>query len=467
MSSTSHLLLVFIAFLFAVQQGAGQVIELELVNDEVDAPTDIVFAPGGTMYVVQKEGTIRTIDANGDLDPTVFLDISDEVTTFGNEQGLLGMTFHPQYPDSNYFYLNYTVSPGITHISRFAVDLQNETAIKSSEKLLLTQEQPYANHNAGDLCFGPDGMLYFALGDGGGFQDPDDIGQSENTFLSKMMRLDVDHGDPYAIPADNPFLDNPNIPDEVWALGLRNPWRISFDRETGDLWIGDVGQGEREEINRQPASSSGGENYGWSCYEGDLAFKTNGCDSEDAYTFPVWDYEHEGSVCSVTGGFVYRGLEVPELVGDYIYADYCSGQVWALSNDSGVWANQELLNTPYDISTFGEDPQGELYLADLGGAIYRIKSTTTTGTRSILPFNHLNASPNPTNDQVILQMDVVHQGEYRFQLISMEGRTVQSWTDRVSGSYSRSVSLDNLSQGIYILRIQWQNLEDSIRIVKD
>lgn len=467
MNSALRLFLMLVALFFTTQQGTGQLIELELVNNEVESPTDIVFTPDGTMYVVQREGTVRTLDSNGDLNSTVFLDLSDEVTTFGTEQGLLGMTFHPDYPDSNYFYVNYTVSPGITHISRFTVDLQNETAIKDSEKLLLTQEQPYANHNAGDLCFGPDGMLYFALGDGGGFEDPDDYGQEKSTFLSKVMRLDVDNGDPYAIPPDNPFLDNPDIADEVWALGLRNPWRISFDRETGDLWIGDVGQGNREEINRQAASSTGGENYGWSCYEGNLAFKTNDCDSEDAYTFPVWDYEHEGDVCSVTGGFVYRGSEIPDLVGAYIFGDFCSGQVWALSEDSGVWASEELLNTSYSISTFGEDPQGELYLADLAGAIYRIKSTITTGTRTILPFNQLNVSPNPTNDQVLLQMDVVHQGEYQFQLISMEGRTVQSWNDRVEGSYSKSISLDSLSQGIYILRIKWQNLEDSIRIVKD
>ena len=270
--------LVFVfAFFFAGLLAAQTKIALNVYAGGFTRPVDIVNAGDSRLFIVEQRGIIKIIDGNGQVLSTPFLDIDARVGSQGNEQGLLGLAFHPDYANNGFFYVNYTNNSGDTRIARFKVSADNpNVADPNSEKLLLPVDQPYSNHNAGDLTFGPDGYLYFGLGDGGSGGDPQNNGQTATAYLGKMLRIDVDNGDPYAIPPTNPFKDTDFYLDEIWATGLRNPWRFSFDRLTGDLWIGDVGQDAWEEIDFQPASSTGGENYGWRCYEGNHVYSMSG-----------------------------------------------------------------------------------------------------------------------------------------------------------------------------------------------
>lgn len=377
-ASTTFKYILLLFFLGFSQANYGQTrIVLEEYASGLSNPVDITHAGDDRLFIVEKGGFIRILQANGSLVATPFLDIDNLVRSNESERGLLGLAFHPNYATNGYFFVNYTNNDGDTQVSRFSVSPDNANlADPSSEKPLLKVEQPYENHNGGDLAFGPDGYLYIGLGDGGLGGDPVNAGQTRTTLLGKMLRIDIDNGDPYAIPATNPFADTDFTLDEVWALGLRNPWRFSFDRLTGDLWIGDVGQGLWEEIDLQLANSPGGENYGWRCYEGNATFNTNGCPGEGDFVFPIHDYTSnftEG--CSVTGGYVYRGTDFPELAGHYVYTDFCSGRIWTLYPDGADgWINTEWLNgTNSQYSSFGEDQNGELYLAAYGnGQIFRV-----------------------------------------------------------------------------------------------
>jgi glucose/arabinose dehydrogenase len=286
----------------------------------------------------------------------------------GSEQGLLGLAFHPRYSENGFFYVNYTDFNGDTHISRFSVSAENpDLADPASEKLLIFVAQLFRNHNGGSVVFGPDGYLYLGLGDGGSGGDPQGNGQSTQTLLGKILRIDVDSGDPYGIPADNPFANGGGLP-EIWAFGLRNPWRFSFDSLTGDAYIADVGQNQWEEIDFLPAGSSSGANFGWDYREGNHRFE--GIYLGDDLIDPVAEYDHAQG-CSVTGGYVYRGVNLPAWQGVYVYGDYCSGRVWALlRNADGAWQNASLFNTGTSISSFGVDEAGEIYLVDHTGDVY-------------------------------------------------------------------------------------------------
>lgn len=342
------------------------------------------------LFAVEQLGRIRVTFPDGDTTTApVFLDISDRVRA-GGERGLLGLAFHPDYDQNGFFYVNYTQERDgklYTRISRFGTAADLNAADPDSEQILLEIEQPYNNHNGGALAFGPDGYLYIALGDGGGVGDPEDNGQNLDTLLGKILRIDVDgtsNGRNYAIPSDNPFVNQPGL-DEIWVYGLRNPWRISFDRETGDLYIGDVGQFMWEEVDFQPADSNGGENYGWRLKEGNHCFDpADNCDP-GGLTDPVHDYNHSVG-CSVTGGYVYRGERPSSLLGTYIYGDYCGGQIWGLKQASdGSWENAvlaQLASPVAGLTTFGEAANGELYLAQLSGQIYRL---VITGRMRFLP----------------------------------------------------------------------------------
>ncbi len=359
---TSLLCLVFSATALAEVD-----LQLTKVSDLRDV-VDINHAGDGSgrLFFVEQPGVI-VIHADGQDQAQPFLDITDRVQ-FGGERGLLSIAFAPDYPQSGRFYVWYTQSGGDTVLSRFTVGNDPDQADASSEQVLLVVEQPYSNHNGGRLRFGPDGMLYLGLGDGGSANDPLGAGQDGTTLLGKLIRIDVETQDAsYAIPPDNPFVGDDTTRDEIWATGLRNPWRISFDRDTGDLYIADVGQNEREEVNVQPASSSGGENYGWQVMEGSLC-TTAGCD-QAGLTLPVFEYDH-GQGCSITGGEVYRGMAYPDLNGTYLFADYCQGTIWGLTRNAGQWSGDVLRSTSYQVVTFGEAGDGSVYMATTNGGVF-------------------------------------------------------------------------------------------------
>jgi glucose/arabinose dehydrogenase len=339
------------------------------------SPVAIVHAGDGSgrLFVVEQGGQIRIL-SGGILEPTPFLNISGRLVS-GGEQGLLGLAFPPSYFGKAYFYVNYTrILDGSTVVSRFHLPADPNAADPASEEVLLVVPQPAGNHNGGQLAFGPDGFLYIALGDGGGGNDQFGNGQNPATLLGSLLRLDVEAGvNPYLVPPDNPFVVDPAALDEIWATGLRNPWRFSFDRLSGDLYLGDVGQGSIEEIDFQPAASLGGENYGWNILEGPACFlPAVGCVPPAGYVPPVAFYDHTLGNCSVTGGYVYRGPGNPGMQGRYFYGDFCSGRVGALRQVGNVWENQLIADTTFSISSFGEDEAGRLYLADYGGTIFRI-----------------------------------------------------------------------------------------------
>ena len=338
----------------------------ELVSDSFERPIDLQTPADGSdrLFVVEQQGRIWVL-RNGEVATKPFLDISDRVNDGSNEQGLLGLAFHPRYAENGYFYVNYSDARGDTVIARYRVSADADIADPGTEIRLLELRQPYANHNGGGLAFGPDGYLYIGLGDGGLANDPNGNAQSLDTLLGKLLRLNVDSGEPYAIPSDNPF------GDEIWVYGLRNPWRFSFDRLTGDLFIGDVGQNAWEEIDFLPSDTPAGANFGWDYKEASTFFEGQIPDGL-ALVDPVAEYTREDG-CSVTGGYVYRGAELETWQGVYIYGDFCTGKVWGLLQQAdGSWSNELLYDLDINISSFGLDATGELYIAGLGGSIFKL-----------------------------------------------------------------------------------------------
>ena len=339
----------------------------------LSSPVSITNAGDSRLFVTEQGGRIQIIIPDGEINALPFLDISSKVV-FNGERGLLGLAFSPDYASNGYFYVNYVGTGDITTISRFKVSSDNpDIADPQSEVKLLTVKQPFTNHNGGDLVFGPDGYLYIGLGDGGDGGDPGNRAQNPKEYLGKMLRIDVNQGNPYVIPPSNPFYNKSDTLGEIWALGLRNPWRFSFDRLTGDLWIADVGQNAIEEVNFQPVTSAGGENYGWRCYEGNDVYNDSGCPASTTLTFPVYTYPH-GSECSITGGYVYRGDLTSAYYGHYFFADYCSDKIWTLHKSGDSWVKQDFgVYAGNGFSSFGEDSKGMLYIAGLSsGTIYKV-----------------------------------------------------------------------------------------------
>lgn len=353
----------------AVMSGTNAQVGLKPFVSGLERPIWATFAPGepNRMYILEQSGTIRIVES-GKLTPKPFIDLSSKISCCG-ERGLLGMAFHPNYAQNHTFFLNYTNPSGNTVVSRFSKpDL-------SSEEILITIKQPYSNHNGGMIGFGPDGYLYIGMGDGGSGGDPQNNAQNLNSLLGKILRIDVDSSKkPYGIPATNPFIKNDKARPEIWAYGVRNPWRFSFDRQTGDLWMGDVGQNKLEEINVQPSSSKGGENYGWRRLEGNKCYNPDNCDVSKMTdtVLPVITYDHSEGV-SVTGGYLYRGKANPNWVGKYIYGDFGSSRIWVASKVGNSWKAKDLGKTGLGISSFAEDLAGELYVLDYGsGTVYKL-----------------------------------------------------------------------------------------------
>ncbi len=351
---------------------SAQEILLTPVASGITAPTDIQNADDGSgrLFLVEQNGLIRIL-RHGVLNPQPFLDITSKTHADG-ERGLLGLAFPPDFGRRQRFYLDYTDLRGDTTIAEYRVSSNPDAADPASETVLLKIVQPFANHNGGQLRFGPDGYLYIGMGDGGSGGDPQRNGQNVNALLGKILRLDVESAPgTVKIPPDNPFVARNGARPEIWAYGLRNPWRFSFDRATGDLWIADVGQDSYEEIDLQSRASHGGENYGWNIMEGTHCYSASNCNTQ-GLTLPIFDYPHSRG-CSITGGFVYRGRKARALVGTYVYGDYCSGRIWGLAQEATGWTNRLLSNSGMSISTFGEDEAGELYVADAAqGKVYRI-----------------------------------------------------------------------------------------------
>jgi glucose/arabinose dehydrogenase len=359
--------------------GAGDV-QLAQFAQGLQSAVYLAAAPGQTdrLYVVRQTGLIMVVNMDGSVRSQPFLDIRQIVDTSGSERGLLSMVFHPDFAQNGYFYVNYTGAGGAVTVARYHVTPTNSyTVDPSSAHVILTMSHPVANHNGGVLQFGRDGYLYISIGDGGNGNSSN--GQRKNLTLGKILRIDVNHtsgSQQYAIPADNPFVNQSGVRPEIWAYGLRNPWRYSFDRATGDLYIGDVGQNIWEELNYQPAASKGGQNYGWAIFEGDSCYaSSSACSSASGLTKPIYVYKHQNGNCVITGGYVYRGKQYPSLIGTYFFADYCSGRVWAFpakQAQTGKVTPTQVLDTKTPISSFGEDNSGELYVVSLSGTIYRL-----------------------------------------------------------------------------------------------
>lgn len=364
---------IFILFNQDIIQNGDTEYEVERVFEDLNfaQPVGLYDPDDGTnrLFVLEQKGNIYVFENEKTTsERTLFLDITDQVT-FGGEMGLLGLAFHPNYAENGYFYVDYINTDRDTIISRFEVnDGDINKAEKESEKVILTVEQPFDNHNGGQLAFGPDGYLYIALGDGGSGGDPQGNGQNRKTLLGSILRIDIDSGDPYGIPDSNPFVGNTKgYREEIFAYGLRNPWRFSFDTETGELWTGDVGQNAWEEID----IIESGKNYGWAIMEGMHCYQSNDCD-QTGLTLPIYEYDHSVGR-SITGGFVYRGETLSNLEGKYIYADYVVGKIWALSYEGNTAKdNQLLVEVDQAIPSFGVDRNNNLYFLSFDGYVYQI-----------------------------------------------------------------------------------------------
>ncbi|MCC6908725.1 MAG: PQQ-dependent sugar dehydrogenase [Phycisphaerales bacterium] len=394
------------AALLTGSQAQAQTLAVEQVASGLSGALYLTSPPGDThrLFVLQQNtGQIRIIK-DGNVLTTPFLDVRTRIST-GGERGLLGLAFHPDYDSNGYFFINYTNTSGNTVVARYEVTGDPDVADFNSEAIVLTVTQPYSNHNGGCLQFSPmDGYLYIGMGDGGSANDPGNRAQNGQELLGKILRINVDQL-PYTIPADNPFVNDPAVRDEIWAIGMRNPWRFSFDRITGDMYLGDVGQGSNEEVDFELAGD-GGQNYGWRCMEGTRCTGLSGCTcNAPTLTLPIYEYLHSGGRCSITGGYNYRGQSIPLLDNTYFFADYCSRNIYSFNYDGQQVTNftdrtSELGGGSISsIASFGEDANGELYILSLGGTINKIvtkmkleATDLIAGQRATLRVT--NATPN-------------------------------------------------------------------------
>jgi glucose/arabinose dehydrogenase len=438
-------------FLFA-SSVFSQTIALQTFASGFSSPVAIVNAGDERLFVVQRGGLIRIVNANGTINATPFLSLSSIIVA-GGERGLLGLAFHPDYETNGRFYVNYTRSgDGATVIARYNVsDSDPNSANPASAEILLTIAQPFSNHNGGSLNFGPDGYLYIGMGDGGSGGDPSNFGQNLNSLLGKMLRIDVNGETGYAIPADNPYVGIAGE-DEIWAVGVRNPWKFSFDRQTGDLWIADVGQNAIEEINKA-TSTEAGLNYGWRCYEGNSPYNTSGCGGSSNYTFPVAQYTHASTGgCSLTGGYVYTGTTYPNLQNKYIFADYCNNRIGYVATSGGAitWTPNSFTG---NIASFGEDVNGELYVAGISnGIISRVIDTSLSTTD--FEQNGLSLFPNPANNSfTIRNSNLLNLNE--LSIYDAMGKRITN--QKIDVIETTTVDIEYLSPGLYFVSVEGIN----------
>lgn len=430
---------------------AAQTVGLQLFAEGFTAPTEVVNAGDSRLFVAEQGGMIKIVNVDGLVNASPFLNISGFISS-GGERGLLGLAFHPQYETNGYFYVNYTNPAGNTVVARYTRDMANPDAADPNSKVeLLTVQQPFSNHNGGCLRFGPDGYLYIAMGDGGSGGDPNSNAQNKNSLLGKLLRIDVNNGSPYTNPASNPFMGSVDGADEVWAYGLRNPWKFSFNRTTGELWIADVGQDAREEINRM-SSGTAGVNYGWRCYEGSAVYNSNGCSAASNYTTPFAEYTHAStSGCSVTGGYVYTGTVFPAFTGKYIFADYCNNKVGLLDTTTGAITYSTAFSGN-NITAFGEDNTGELYAAGkTSGKLYRVIDTALgVAERQAGAFR---VYPNPATG--VVKISAQNTGLASVAIYDLQGK--KALQQSTEGNSELTLPINSLDAGIYLLQITDSN----------
>ncbi|MCB0451832.1 MAG: PQQ-dependent sugar dehydrogenase [Aequorivita sp.] len=436
----------------------AQDIDIELFKSGFSDPLNLQHANDERLFVVEQGGRIKIIQGDGTVNTTPFLDISGQISS-GGERGLLGLAFHPDYANNGFLFVYYTKPNGDSQISRFSVDSGNpDLADENSELPIIDYSQPFSNHNGGCLAFGPDGYLYIASGDGGSGGDPGNRAQNINLLLGKLLRIDVDNpagGNNYGIPPDNPFVGNPNAREEIWAFGLRNPWRFSFDTTDNNLWIADVGQTSREEINRV-AIGEAGLNYGWRCYEGTQPYNNQNCPPQSELTFPIAEYTHTGGNCSITGGYVYRGSMYPAISNLYFFGDYCSGRIGTVDSSGNL---QDYGTFSGSWVSFGEDINKELYIIDIGGSIYKITAGPLIGTEDFSMGNTLSLLPNPasTNVSFILNGSNIQT----IQMYDIGGRIVIS-EENISNN-EKTISVSNLNSGIYFAKITSEKGQTAVK----
>lgn len=433
----------------------AQEVDIELFKDGFSSPVDIQNAGDDRLFIVEQSGRIKILNADATINPVPFLDIASIVSS-GGERGLLGLAFHPDYENNGYFFVYYTDNSGDTQVARYTVDGSDpDIADPNSALLIIDQFQPYSNHNGGCIQFGADGYLYIGLGDGGSGGDPDNYSQTLSTLLGKMLRIDIDNTDGsnnYAIPADNPFIADSNILDEIWAYGLRNPWRFSFDSLTNELWIADVGQNQIEEINRV-AGDEAGLNYGWRCYEGSQAYNLSGCPDSSTMTFPVAEYTHSVGY-SITGGYVYNGSVYSDIANHYFFADI-NGIIGTVDQSNNLVNHGNFGGTWV---AFGEDINSELYIADISGSIYKIIGGEIFDTEDYSK-SQVTIYPNPASDslQIVINQNLIS----KIEIVDLKGAVVIS-KDNLSVSETM-LSTNLLNSGIYIVKIIASNGQSIIK----
>lgn len=438
-----HLLIALIFIQFESKSQTGT-IALQSFGTGFASPVDIENCGDSRLFVVEQDGLIRILNSNGTINPTPFLNITS-LTNQSGEQGLLGLTFHPNYSTNGLFYINYTNTSGNTVIARYSVDSGNPNLANATGTILLTITQPFSNHNGGTLKFGPDGYLYIGMGDGGSGGDPGNRAQNINELLGKMLRIDINSGTPYGIPPTNPYVGIAGA-DEIWAIGLRNPWKFSFDRQTGDLWIADVGQNQYEEVNRATASE-GGLNYGWRCYEGNTAYNTAGCAAQSTMKSPLFTTNHANGFCSITGGYVYRGTQYPNFQGKYFFSDYCKAQIGSSDSLGNVTFSATFSGNNF--VSFGEDANGELYVASINGTIYKLIDSSLS-----VPENSLTSVkiyPNPTSSEVYIHNSDNANPIRNIEILDLQGKSILKETNK--SQPITYVNTNHLSSGLYFLKV--------------
>ncbi|HEX5112148.1 MAG TPA: PQQ-dependent sugar dehydrogenase [Saprospiraceae bacterium] len=455
-------LLALSSFLYSQTNILPEIV-LEPFIDGLDNPVGIEHAGDSRLFVLEQPGRVLLYNNSGEL-VSIFLDITDRVYAEGFEQGLLGIAFDPNYATNGYFYVHYTNLEENNQFSRFSVNPGDDNhAIPGSEIMFLEDDDPFENHNSGQMKFGPDSMLYFTLGDGGDAGDPMNNAQNMGTIMGKLLRIDPNPNGTYSIPFDNPFAEEPNSRGEIWASGLRNPWRFSFDRLTGELWIPDVGQDNWEEVNIQPAESLGGENYGWSCNEGSYFFKSDCDDNGIEFTDPIAEYAHSTDtslLCagSITGGYVYRGSIYPNMFGKYIYNDFCTGVMRTTYWNGSSYVTAELGQyIPFAYSTFGEDINGELLLADkISGVIYKVTDQSTTAIEEAsLMEGRFFLTPSPNDGNYGIRFYTQFPQDYVINLYDYTGRKVrEDKRESISGYNEWDFTNPGLNTGQYFIQLK-------------